>query len=272
VSDEQLRPAVMAFDAVAPAFDARFGTWLSVAAQRAAVRRALLSSFKAGSRILEIGGGTGEDAVWLARRGFNVTSTDGSPAMVGLAQAKLAALGSRALVAPAEDLETFSTRHFSTGGEPFDGVFSNFAPLNCIKDLAPVGRGLATLTRPKASMMLVLFGTMSPGEIIVEALRGRPRQSLRRFQRGPVPARLGGTHFDVTYHTAAAVETAMRPWFRLRETIGIGIFVPPSAAEPWISGHPRLLRGLEKLDRAAERRLARFGDHILYHFERTATP
>jgi len=272
VSCEQLHPAVMAFDAVAPTFDSRFGAWLSVAAQRAAVRRALLASFEPDGRILEIGGGTGEDAVWLARRGFDVTSTDGSPEMVGLAHAKLAPLGSRAIVTPAEDLESFSAHHSSAGGKPFDGVFSNFAPLNCVADLVPVGRGLAKLTAHKAPAMLVLFGVASPGEMIVEMLRGRPRQSLRRFQRGPISARLGGTCFDVTYHTAAAIEAAMRPWFRLVETIGIGIFVPPSAAEPWISRYPRLLRGMERLDQVSERLLARFGDHVLYHFERTAAP
>jgi hypothetical protein len=38
-------PAAFAFDAIALAFDLRFGQWLSVAAQRRAVRRALLLEF-----------------------------------------------------------------------------------------------------------------------------------------------------------------------------------------------------------------------------------
>jgi len=40
-----LRPAALAFDAIAPAFDLRFGGWCSVAAQRRAVRSALLQVF-----------------------------------------------------------------------------------------------------------------------------------------------------------------------------------------------------------------------------------
>jgi hypothetical protein len=59
------------------------------------------------------------------------------------------------------------------------------------------------------------------------------------------------------------------PWFKFESRQGIGIFVPPSAAEPWISGHPRLLAILEKLDRVVTRPLAPLGDHILYRFERT---
>jgi hypothetical protein len=61
----------------------------------------------------------------------------------------------------------------------------------------------------------------------------------------------------------------LAPHFRLEERRGIGIFVPPSAAEPWISTHPRLLRVLAALDRIAERPLAALGDHILYRFVRT---
>src|SRR6201999_3613974 len=70
-----LRPAAAAFDAVAPVFDARFGEWRSVAAQRRAVRRVLLEAFAANGTILELGGGTGEDAAWLASRGFTLHLT-----------------------------------------------------------------------------------------------------------------------------------------------------------------------------------------------------
>jgi hypothetical protein len=62
----------------------------------------------------------------------------------------------------------------------------------------------------------------------------------------------------------------MRPWFRLVRRIGIGVAVPPSAAEPWISGHPHLLGAMEAIDRVVSRPLAPLGDHVLYHFERIA--
>ena len=264
-----LRPAALAFDAIAPVFDARFSEWQSVAAQRKAVRRALLDTLPLYSRVLELGGGTGEDAAWLARRGHRILLTDPSPKMVALAGAKLAPLGSRAEVAAAEELETFAERHLATGAGAFDAVFSNFAALNCVEDLAPVARGLARLVKPGGAAILVLFGVLSPGDVLVEFLRGRPRQALRRFHRGACPARLGGQTFSVRYHRAKEVNHAFAPWFRPVRRVGIGVFVPPSAAEPWISQHPHLLRGLEMLDRIAGRPLAPLGDHILYHLERT---
>ncbi len=267
-----LRPAAMAFDAIAPMFDARFSDWRSVAAQRRVVRHALLQTLPKNGRVLELGGGTGQDALWLAQNGFCVTLTDVSPAMVEMARAKLAPFGSRAEVIAAEDFERFAEDHLHKSGAPFDGAFSNFAPLNCVDDLAPVGRGLARLVKPGSAIMLVLFGILSPGEIVVETLQGRPGQALRRFRRGPVAARLGGQDFTVTYHRAAAIYGTMRPWFRPVRRIGIGVFVPPSAAEPWISRHPAFLDTLEMLDRLAARPLAMLGDHILYHFERTQAP
>lgn len=256
----ELLPAGAAFDAIAASFDAAFDPWLSVAAQRAAVRAELLAAFAPGARLLEIGGGTGTDAAWLQQRERHVFLTDASPAMVAEAKRKI---GTEAEAIAAEQLAELAGR-----GRRFDGAYSNFAALNCVADLAPVGRALAELVRPGGTVVLVLFGTCCPGEIVTEALRGRPRNCLRRFRSGPVAASLRGRRFDVRYHRRAEIERAMAPGFRLVGRKAIGLLVPPSAAEPWISRHPRLLAGLAAADRRFARALAAFGDHVLYRFER----
>jgi SAM-dependent methyltransferase len=265
----QLNPAAAAFDAIASGFDERFGAWESVAAQRRVIRSALLREFSPAARILEIGGGTGEDAAFLAARGFRVLLTDPSPAMVDIAQAKLAPVGARAQLAAAEEMEAFADRQLAASPELFDGAFSNFAPLNCVDDLRPFARGLSRLLKPQSLAMLVIFGTLCPGEMITEVLRGRPHLALRRLHRGQMPARLSGRQFHVVYHRRGAVERAFAPWFVLEKRLGVGVMVPPSAAEPWITQHPRLLAVLEALDRVISRPLALFGDHILYQFRRT---
>jgi ubiquinone/menaquinone biosynthesis C-methylase UbiE len=267
-----LRPAAAAFDAIAPVFDERFGAWLSVAAQRRAVREALLRRFPAAGRILELGGGTGEDATFLAERGYKVMLTDPSPTMVRIAESKLARFGSQANVAAAEELNLFAEEYLATGGARFDGVFSNFAPLNCVADLGFVARVLARLLKPGAPAMLVLFGTLCPGEMVTEILRGRPRLALRRLMLHKAPARLGKHDFRVVYHRRAAMIRAFAPWFVLERRIGIGVTVPPSAAEPWISQRPRLLGGMERVDRVLAGPLAALGDHVLYQFHRTDLP
>ncbi|MEI9979838.1 MAG: class I SAM-dependent methyltransferase [Edaphobacter sp.] len=264
-----LRPAALAFDAVAPAFDSRFGAWSSVSAQRRAVRAALLHRFPSGGRILEVGGGTGEDATFMAGRGFEVLLTDPSPTMVTLATEKLAPLGSAAEITAGEEMEEFADRYLAAKRPLFDGAFSNFAPLNCVVDLKPVASGLARLLKPGAAAMLVLFGTCCPGEVVVETLRGRPDQALRRRKSGSVPARLAKREFQVVYHRGSEIVSAFAPRFVLEKRIGIGVTVPPSAAEPWISTQPQLLAAMEKIDRILARPLAMFGDHVLYQFRRT---
>lgn len=267
-----MRPAVAAFDAIAPIFDQCFSTWRSVAAQRRAVRRVLLREFPHHGHILELGGGTGEDAAFLASAGYRVFLTDPSPTMVALANDKLSPLGARAEVATGEEFEEFAAHHISTHGSLFDGAFSNFAPLNCVLDLGPVARGLARLLKPGAPAMLVLFGTSCPGEMMTEVLQRRPDQALRRCKRGPLPARLAKQDFSIVYHRPAALKRAFAPWFELEKRFGIGVAVPPSAAEPWISHQPHLLGAMEIFDRLFSRPLALFGDHVLYQFRRTTAP
>ena len=263
-----LGSAALAFDSIAGSFDARFGTWLSVAAQRRAVHRALAEAFPKGAKVIDVGGGTGEDARWLIERGREVLLTDASPAMIATASAKLGP-GASAECIPAERLGMLADKF---GEACFDGAYSNFAALNCVSDLDSFAAGLARLLRPGAPALLVLFGTMCPMEMMVEATRGRPRNIFRRFARGDAHARLGGHDFTIRYHRSSAFRKAMAPWFEPHGRQAIGLFVPPSAAEPWISRHPRLLRMLEALDNQLAAPLAAFGDHVQYRFVRTEVP
>jgi len=259
----RLLPAGAAFDALAASFDAAFDPWLSVAAQRAAVRAELMVAFPSGASLLEIGGGTGTDAAWLIERGRAVFLTDASPAMVAQAARKIGPRNAEAIAA--EHLGRLADR-----GVRFDGAYSNFAALNCVSELAPVGEALGRLVRPGGMAVLVLFGTCCPGEIAVEAIRGRFGNCLRRFRPDEVPASLRGRAFTVRYHRRREIERAMAPHFRPAGRKAIGLTVPPSAAEPWISRHPRLLEALEAIDRRLAHPLAPLGDHVLYLFERMA--
>jgi hypothetical protein len=83
---------------------------------------------------------------------------------------------------------------------------------------------------------------------------------------------VGGESFTVTYPSPETLAGAFAPWFRLQGARGLGVFVPPSSAEPAASRFPRLLGALERLDRLAARPLALLGDHVLLDFERTAVP
>ncbi|MGH2544698.1 MAG: class I SAM-dependent methyltransferase, partial [Ardenticatenaceae bacterium] len=81
------------FDEAAAAYDTDFthrqlGRWL-----REMVWERLDATFQPGDHVLELGCGTGEDAVWLARRGIRVTATDASAGMIEQARRKAESAG-----------------------------------------------------------------------------------------------------------------------------------------------------------------------------------
>ena len=272
--DQAMHPlpaAVRAFDALAPGFDAAFAGWESVAAQRRAVRRELLAAFAPEARLLELGGGTGEDALFLAAEGRRVHVTDGAPAMIERTRAKARAAGlDDRVTAEAVTLEALDAWAAARTGVRFQGAYSNFASLNCVTDHASVARGLARVLRPGARCLLVVFGPASPVEVAVLLARGRFRAAFRRFSRHPAPARVAGKTFTVTYPAPRAFAAAFAPWFTLGRTFGIGVFVPPSSAEPWVSYVPGAVAAGEALDRAFARPLALLADHVHLDFTRTS--
>ncbi|HEX5164835.1 MAG TPA: methyltransferase domain-containing protein, partial [Thermomicrobiales bacterium] len=81
------------FDSVAAGYDDAFtshqlGHWL-----REMVWQRMAASFAPGQHVLELGCGTGEDALWLAQRGVHVTATDASPAMLAETRRKVERAG-----------------------------------------------------------------------------------------------------------------------------------------------------------------------------------
>src|SRR5690348_6971761 len=102
--------------------------------------RALDAAFHPGDLVLEIGCGTGIEAVHLARRGVRVVATDAAPGMIEVLSAKLAPGGSAhdvvseitPVVLPASRLGELVEKY---GAGAFDGCYSSMGPLNCEPDL-----------------------------------------------------------------------------------------------------------------------------------------
>src|SRR5260370_8553149 len=98
------------FERMAARSDALWTTTSIGRGRRRLVWREMGAVFQAGERILDIGCGTGEDAIHFAARGITVYATDASPAMVQVARER----GVTATVCSAEELGRI--------GRTFDGV------------------------------------------------------------------------------------------------------------------------------------------------------
>jgi ubiquinone/menaquinone biosynthesis C-methylase UbiE len=260
------------FDVIADRYDETFTSSLIGQAQRTAVWRELEKAFRKGTRVLEIGCGTGVDACFLAEHGVRVVACDSSPQMIGVTARRIQANSLQKLVQPlllrAEDIATLA------GSELFDGVFSNFGVLNCVQDFRKLARDLTSLLKPGASALLCWMGPTCLWEMAWYLSHGNVGKAFRRMKHDGVTARIADRAFvRVHYPSVRVLAKAFAPEFRLKSVRGIGVAVPPSYLEFWAQRHPWLLKAYEHADsyigRCSGIRL--LGDHVLVRLQRENT-
>jgi ubiquinone/menaquinone biosynthesis C-methylase UbiE len=240
------------FDRLAPGYDAVWTNSRSGRLQREAVWRHLDPLIRRGDRVLDIGCGTGEDALHLARLGALVLALDVSPEMVRVARGK----GVDARVLPIEGIHALAVA--------FDLVLSNFGGLNCVRDLSTLRETLARLVRREGYLAVCLMGRFCLWESAHYALRGQFKKAGRRW-RGKT---LTSEGLRVFYPSAKQVRQALSPGFDLVADVGIGVSVPPSFVE---GKSARLLNALASLGaRIGSSKIGRaIGDHRLFVFRRS---
>jgi len=254
-----------AFDDLAADYDATFTASGVGSTLRALVWSRLDRAFRPPARILELGCGTGEDAVRLARSGIEVVAVDASPRMIQVARQKAQApdCGGRIefLCLPMERLTA------ALEGQLFDGVLSNFGALNCVPDLATLTADIAARLRPGAPLLWVVMGRYVPWEWLWYSLRGDWSKAWRRLSRGGVSWR----GLTIHYPRPADLMAVLRPYFAIERVAPLGFALPPTYAGAWLEHRPRLLQRLTRLEHAAQRisMLAAFSDHYLVEAVRT---
>lgn len=239
------------FDRIANAYDTLWTHSEAGRAQRDAVWRVIDGLFQTGDEILDIGCGTGEDAVHLGRNGVHVSAIDASAEMVKIASAR----GVSATQLAVEQLNRIHGR--------YDGVLSNFGALNCTADLATVADSLHRLLRPRRYVAVCLLNRVCAWEIAWFGAQLRARAAFRRLKRTGVTASLG---VHVAYPSARDVCQAFAAGFELVRSVGIGVFVPPS----FVALPPGAIHRAARLDaRFGGCHIVRaLGDHRLYIFRR----
>jgi cyclopropane fatty-acyl-phospholipid synthase-like methyltransferase len=109
--------------------------------------------------VLDVGCGTGENALYLAERGFDVAGIDGAPTAIEKARAKAKRRGLevRFDLADALDLEA-PARPFDTVID--SGLFHVFSD----EDRPRFARSLGRVLRPGGSYVLMCFSEREPGD------------------------------------------------------------------------------------------------------------
>jgi len=219
---------------------------------RKASRRELLATFPTGAALLEVGCGTGADAVFLAERGYRVAALDISDRMVELARERAAARHlERNVVVWRGRLCDVAAELAGSPWFPFDGAFANFS-LAYEDSLRGVAQTISELVKPGAWFVFSLPNKLCMSEPAVALARLHFWEVLGRF-REPRWATIRGSPLRVHAYTPGEVRRLLRGYFAVGGIAGLPVFMPP----PYLyhSAFERLLRTLELFD---DRLAARF--------------
>ncbi len=241
------------FDPAAQTYDTVFSETTLARWLRALVRAQIANIFRPGDQVLELGCGTGEDAVWLAQRGVRVIATDGAEEMLKVTRLKVEREGVGEMVrvesldlndqlSIVNDQWLTDPDHSSriTPHASLSGVFSNFGPLNCLAERKTLAGRLAKIVPPGGKVVLVIMGPICAWEMGWHLAHFQARTAFRRFRAG-IPAHTGGGGtVRVWYPSPSRVRAEFAPHFRQVKLVGIGAFLPPSYLSHLVDRWPRV--------------------------------
>ena len=246
----------MNFDSFAAAYDTTFGRSPAGRLFRFRVAERVMSGSPQGARVLDLGCGTGEDAVWLAGQGYAVHGIDESPRMIEAAQAKAKERDSTATFA------CRSVQSLSQESDRFDVVISNFGALNCVP-LAAWAALVPRLLSASGRAFVVLMGRKPLPEGF--------RSGFGAADRGPTAqVRIGPSAVSVHYESVAAVRRALAASATVSRVEALGCLVPGPGYEGFARRHS-ILFGVLAMGESVVRQAPFFkgrGDHILFEFGR----
>ena len=246
-STPELLDTQEAFDSVAADYDGPRGNNVLIQEMRSEMWRWLDATFASSSRLIDLGCGTGLDAIRMAQLGHRVTATDWSPQMIqrtcDRAQHENLSDRVRTIALGAHELQLLE------GEAVYEGAYSNLGPLNCVPNLADVSRECARLLRPGGALVFTVIGRVCPWELAHYLRRRRWARAAIRFARNAVPVGMNNHTIWTRYYGPREFYRAFQSHFKLEHYRGLCVFAPPPYLEWLREKHPLWQDRLWRLDR-----------------------
>lgn len=265
----QLAETADAFDSVAATYDGPQGNNALIQRMRELTWRRFEQTFPSNGTVLDIGCGTGIDALHLARTGRRVIATDWSGDMVERTAARAPLVTGEGSIS-ARHLGVQELLRLADDGVVLDGVYSNFGPLNCDPDPAATATTLARLVRPGGRMVFTVIGRYCPWEIAHYTVQRRFSRVAVRFARDVTPVGMNGHTIWTRYYRPKEFAAPYLTSFRLVGYESLSLFVPPPYLTKVYERAPRVHRLLERADALTSGwpGFRELGDHFLIVLER----
>lgn len=261
------------FDPIAPDYDSSFTHSAVGQLQRQQVYlflEKILAQIK-GNKILELNCGTGEDALWLAQKGYRVLATDISMEMVTHSRQKIKTQGLDQRVKvqqmAIEDIANLPT------SDHYDLIFSNFGGFNCLdaNTLHHLAEPLADRLCDGGHFVAVVMGRICLWESLYYLAKLAPGKAFRRLTKTALSVNLGnGKSIDTWYYRPDEFYELLASTFLQQQIFPIGFALPPSYLNPAFQRRPKLLQRLLRLEQSSHtwRLASNMSDHFFIHLQK----
>ncbi|WP_158797189.1 bifunctional 2-polyprenyl-6-hydroxyphenol methylase/3-demethylubiquinol 3-O-methyltransferase UbiG [Pedobacter sp. L105] len=238
--------AAEAFSKQSLIFDEIYAGNTIVSYKRERVRAHVLKYLNESGSILELNSGTGDDALFFAKKGHRVHATDISQGMQGQLRKKVEDNKMEHLIS--NEMCSYTQLHQLKNKGPYAHIFSNFAGLNCTGDLDKVLASFPSLLKQNGVVTLVILPQFCLWEVLL-VFKGKFKTAFRRFfSKNGRKAHLEGTYFNCWYYNPSYVINKMKVSFDLLSVEGLCTIVPPSYIEGFAEKHPAVYKTLKKTE------------------------
>lgn len=263
--------AAQPFDSVAPTYDESFSNTALGERMRAITHAHFDKYFHAADWLLELGSGTGIDALYWAKRRIGVFATDASAAMLKVSQARFEnefqlenTVQCEFNVLRWEEINRVRTE------KRFKGIVSNFGSINCVANLSQLSMPLAELLEDGGTLLLVFMSRFCLFESVYFFLSFAWKNIFRRLNRAGQQVPVGREFVRTYYYSAADFNKAFKNEFTCVEIAAVGLLTPPTYLQKFYQRYHWLFKVLLPIEDALSRLplLRNYGDHTFIAFRK----
>ena len=254
----------LVWDTLADTYDEKFNYPYINQYMRKISQGCLIKCFNNSSHLLEIGCGTGDEAIFFAKKNKKVTAIDISPKMIEIAKSK--AIKEKVeknidfYALPVEKLNNILSIKY-------DGIYSSFGTLNLVYNLTDLAKTLKNILSPSSYFIASVMNKHCLFEIFYFLIQGKFRQAFRRISKDFVPVKLIPklSPLNCYYYTPTYFYSHFKKYFSLIKFFALPLLVQV----PYIDTIPSFIRKLlykmlfldEKLSKIFP--FNRLGDHFI---------